>query len=66
MRWHMESLGEFEDRVLPWTEWFAWRPVFIAGTGMVWLEIIERSGSVINTITGGLTVVWSYRTREDV
>lgn len=41
-----ETLWEREARLKPWHRWFAWRPVFIPGTGIVWLQHVERSGHI--------------------
>lgn len=40
-----------------WTRWFAWHPVRVSPTGVVWLESVERMDSQpLND-----DIIWTYR-----
>jgi len=46
-----------------WNSWFAWHPVRISDTHLVWLETIERKGDYCGNFYMPGFWVWSYRER---
>jgi hypothetical protein len=46
-----------------WHSWFAWHPVRISNTQLIWLEIVERKGNYYRNFGMPGFWVWSYRAR---
>ncbi len=46
-----------------WNSWFAWHPVRISDTHLVWFEIVERKGNYYSNFGMPGFWVWSYRAK---
>lgn len=50
--------NEFEARMSEWHNWFAWYPVRISDTELVWLQIVKRKAIEFSTFG---SPYWLYK-----